>query len=214
MEPDIREKMNKIYREMSPDKIPWNMPSPPEMLVNAIGKMVSPPSELFEGGCGLGNYALYFAKLGYKVTGADISEEAIKSAVKSAEKYQVDCKFIVADLTADNLSFVEAFDLAYDWELLHHVFPEYRNNYIRNIHRALKKGGKYISLFFSEEDEHFGGKGKYRTTPIGTLLYFSSEEEVRRLIQESFHIHELTTIEIKGKFSPHKAIFLLAEKVL
>lgn len=213
MEPNIKDKMNKIYREMSPDKIPWNMPEPPQILVNSVTKSAPPFSELFEGGCGLGNYAVYFAKLGYKVTGADISDEAIKIAIESARRGQVACHFIVANLTEENFPLDGGFDLAYDWELLHHIFPEYRTNYLRNIHRALKKGGKYISVFFSEEDRSFGGEGKYRTTPLGTVLYFSNESEVRQLVQDYFRINELSTIEIRGKFTSHQVIFLSAEKI-
>ena len=99
------------------------------------------------------------------------------------------------------------YDFAYDWELLHHIFPSDRDKYISNVYRVLNPGGLYLSVFFSEESPQFGGEGKYRETPLGTVLYFSSENEVRILYESFFEIVELKTIEIRGKFAPHKAIY-------
>jgi hypothetical protein len=52
-------------------------------------------------------------------------------------------------------------------------------------------GGKYLSVCFSERNHHFGGTGKYRETPIGTILYFSSEEELKELFSAYFKIIEV-----------------------
>ena len=92
------------------------------------------------------------------------------------------------------------FDFAYDWEFLHHIFPEDRETYIRNVHKILNPGATYFSVCFSEEDPQFGGTGKYRKTRIGTTLYFSSESEIRELVSPYFTIRELKTIEVGGKF--------------
>jgi len=35
----------------------------------------------------------------------------------------------------------------------------------------------------SEKDPQFGGAGKIRKTPLGTTLYFSSEDEIRDLFR-------------------------------
>ena len=104
------------------------------------------------------------------------------------------------------------FDLAYDWELLHHIFPSDREKYINNVYRLLSPGGRYLSACFSEENTQFGGEGKYRTTPLNTTLYFSSESELKSLFESLFIIEELKTIEIKGKFGPHKAIYSLLKR--
>jgi hypothetical protein len=43
-------------------------------------------------------------------------------------------------------------------------------------------------------------------------LYFSSEEELKELFSACFKVIELKTIEIEGKFSPHRANFVFMEK--
>jgi len=97
------------------------------------------------------------------------------------------------------------FDFAYDWELLHHITPEDRPTYLQNVHNILRSNGLYFSVCFSEKDPDFGGKGKFRETPLGTILYFSSEEELKELYKPFFHVLELNTIEIRGKYGPHMA---------
>jgi hypothetical protein len=77
----------------------------------------------------------------------------------------------------------------------------------------LRSGGKYFSLCFSEEEPPlFGGKGKYRKTPLGTTLYFSSERELQELFEPLFLIEQLCTIEVAGKKGPHMAVKALMSR--
>lgn len=80
------------------------------------------PCKTIDLGCGAGNYAIYFAVIGFDVTGIDISPSAIKIAKQNAEKKRVKCNFLVRDVLGD-LEVKETFYFAYDWELLHHIFP-------------------------------------------------------------------------------------------
>ena len=57
-----------------------------------------------------------------------------------------------------------------------------------------------------------GRMQQIRKTPIGTILYFSSEKEIRNLFTPYFHIDDLKTIEISGKYAPHLAIYALMSK--
>ncbi len=198
--------MDDIYRKIPPDKIPWNMEEPPEALVELIESGKVRPCKTVDFGCGAGNYTVYLAGRGFDVTGVDISPAAISIAEENATKKGVRCRFIAADVLGDLKELKETFDFAYDWELLHHVFPEQRKKYVENVHGKLNAEGRYLSLCFSEEDPQFGGAGKYRETPLGTVLYFSSEDELRVLFEPYFHIDELRTIRISGKFAPHLAI--------
>jgi SAM-dependent methyltransferase len=106
---------------------------------------------------------------------------------KTTEK-AVECTFLAADVLGDLENVTGTFDFAYDWELLHHIFPEQRQRHVANVHRLLNPKGKYLSLCFSERDLAFGGVGKYRRTPLGTVLYFSSEGELRALFDSNFRI--------------------------
>jgi len=202
---DIREQMDQIYWEMPLEKIPWNVSEPPALLTNAVETGKIQPCPAADLGCGAGNYAVWLARQGFEVTGIDISQHAVKYAEELAAREGVTCRFVAADLLGDLKEFHERFDLAYDWELLHHIFPEDRPRYIQNVHALLQPGGLYFSLCFSERDPAFGGTGKFRDTPLGTTLYFSSEKELRELYAPHFDILELTTNEVPGKPNPHMA---------
>jgi SAM-dependent methyltransferase len=203
----IKDQMEKIYKNMAIDDIPWNFKTPPDVLENLVRTGKITPCKTIDLGCGTGNYAIYLAGEGFDVTAVDISSSAIKIAKNNASQKGIDCNFIVADILGDLKQIQSTFNFAYDWELLHHIFPSGREKYIRNVYRLLNPGGQYLSVCFSEENLQFGRVGKFRKTPLETVLYFSSENELRVLYESFFKIEELKTIEIKGKFSPHKAIY-------
>jgi len=106
------------------------------------------------------------------------------------------------------------FDFAYDWQVLHHIFPGDRDTYVRNVSSLLAPGGKYLSVCFSERNRNFGGveAGKIRTTQLNTELYFSSEKELNDLLTRYFSILDLTTIQIPGNPLPHDVVYCFMEK--
>ena len=163
--------IDKIYRETPLEKIPWNVETPPEAMVELVRSGSIKPCKTVDLGCGAGNQAVYLAGMGFSVTGVDSSAEAIRLAGENAAKKKVSCRFVVADVLGDLREIPDTFDFAYDWELLHHIYPEQRETYIANVHRLLNQGGKYLSVCFSEHDTQFGSVGKYRETALGTVLY-------------------------------------------
>jgi len=204
--------VDRIYQTLSLDQIPWNSETPPDELVHLVKDGMVRPCKAVDLGCGAGNYAIALDGLGFDVTGIDSSPTAIRIAQEHAEKAGARCRFVVADLLGDLHEIQEIFNFAYDWEFLHHIFPEDRGTYIRNVHRLTRPGALYFSVCFAESDPQFGGTGKYRTTRIGTTLYFSSEDEIRDLVSPYFAIRELRTVDIVSKFGPHRAVYLLAER--
>jgi SAM-dependent methyltransferase len=204
--------IDKIYRTVPLDNLPWNSKTPPDALVELVADRKLRPCAAVDLGCGAGNYAIYLAGLGFDMTGIDSSPTAIRIAEEQARERGADCRFIVADLLGDLHEVTGTFDFAYDWEFLHHIFPEDRETYIRNVQRILNPGATYFSVCFSEDDPQFGGTGKYRRTRIGTTLYFSTEAEIRELVSPYFSIRGLKTLEISGKIGPHVAISVLAER--
>ena len=204
--------VDRIYQKIPLDKIPWNSETPPDALVELVQDEKVRPCRAIDLGCGAGNYSIYLAGLGFDVTGVDSSRSAIKIAGEYAKKRVVRCRFIVADLLGDLQEVTGTFDFAFDWEFLHHIFPEDRTTYIKNVYKILKPEATYFSVCFSEKDPQFGGSGKYRKTRVGTTLYFSSESELRELVSPYFTIRELKTIEISGKYGSHCAVSVLAER--
>ncbi|MGI9536615.1 MAG: class I SAM-dependent methyltransferase [Desulfocapsaceae bacterium] len=208
----IEDQMDQIYSSMSLDKIPWNIEHPPDILVNLIETKRIKPCKIIDLGCGAGNYIIYLSKKGFDSTGLDISKHAIRIAQESALSKGINCKFIVGNIIKFDFEISGLFDSAFDWEVLHHVFPEDREKYVSNVAKILKPGGQYMSVCFSEDSPQFGGKGKYRKTPINTELYFSSESEMHELFSPDFNIEELKTVDIKGKFGIHKSIYAFLNK--
>jgi SAM-dependent methyltransferase len=206
---NLKDQMEHIYTNAPPDKIPWNIQEPPEQLVELVESGSVAPCRAIDLGCGLGNYAIWLAKNGFQVTGIDLSEKAINIARKQEN---LKCLFKVGDLTNTKFKADTTYEFAYDWEVLHHVFPKDRDIYIQNVVKLLQKGAKYYSVCFSEKDPDFGGTGKYRKTPMDTTLYFSSEKEIKQLLEPHFEIKKLSTIEIAGKYGPHMAVEAFAIK--
>ena len=205
---DIKTQMDGIYGGLAPEAIPWNTALPPAMLVDLVESGEIAPCEAIDLGCGAGNYVVWLASRGFHVTGIDVSLKALEMAERLAATLGVSCRFVPADLTMAGVDDLAGhFDFAYDWEVLHHVFPEARAGYAANVHRLLRPGGRYLSVCFSEEDApRFGGEGQWCRTPLGTLLYLSSEQEIAALFEPFFRIDELRTVEVAGKYGSHLAI--------
>ena len=212
MNKENQKRMDEVYKNMPLEEIPWNRETPPDLLVDLIntGKLL--PCKAIDLGCGAGNYAIYLAEKGFDVTGVDFSSTAIKIAEENAKARRVKCKFITADVV-DQLSKISGrWDFAYDWGLLHHILPEHREKYVKNVYGILNPKAKYLSLCFSEKDKGFEGDEKYRKTFIGSTLYFSCEDELRELFAPYFDIIELRTTEITGKFETHVFNYVFMSK--
>ncbi len=108
-------------------------------------------SRILDVGCGSGWLCEYFARLGYPMTGLDISPELIRLANErlSSLPYGVDqrtkpsYRFLVHDIEAAPLA--ETFDAVICYDALHHFEDE--NAVLRNIGEMLELGGQ---LFIAE----------------------------------------------------------------
>jgi cyclopropane fatty-acyl-phospholipid synthase-like methyltransferase len=188
------------------------MEKPPDQLTEQIESGLITPCKTIDLGCGAGNNSVYLAKKGFEVTGVDISQTAIKYAVDNAKKHKIDCRFMVMDLARQKFDLNDKFDFAFEWEVLHHIFPEQRIRYLNNVFSLLNSNAQYLSVSFSIEDSAFGGKGKIRETPLGTMLYFSTLNELIELFSGRFKVLESKVIGIRGLPDEHRANYILAQK--
>ncbi len=209
----LKERMDAIYRDLGVDAIPWNIEAPPEVLVELFESGRVRPCDAVDLGCGLGNHAIWLASIGFHVTGIDLSSEAVARADTLAREKGISCRFVAKDMSGEVTGLDESFDFAYDWKVLHHVFPEHREGWAANVDRVLRAGGTYVSVCFSDaEPTGFPGSGKYRETPLGTTLYLSSENEIRAVFEERFEIESMDTIIVPGKSQPHTAVRTIMRK--
>lgn len=123
-----------------------------EGVVNWIlGQTNKPEMEILDLGCGPGLYAELFAQMEHAVTGVDFSENSIAYARKQANEKHLKINYLNQDYL--NLDFFERFDLVIliylDFCVL---LPEARDRVLKNIHKALKKGGLFICDIVNEKN--------------------------------------------------------------
>jgi SAM-dependent methyltransferase len=98
--------------------------------------------ELLDFGCGMGEESIYFAKLGARVTGIDISEVGIETLKRRAAHHRLEVA--AHRMRADPTAFADAsFDRVHGLGILHHVGIEAG---LREVHRVLRPGGLGVFL--------------------------------------------------------------------
>lgn len=85
--------MKRIYRKIPLNEIPWNIETPPDVLVELVDSGKVKPRKTIDLGCGTGNYAIYLASAGFDVRGIDISPTAIKIAKKKRKEERNQMQF-------------------------------------------------------------------------------------------------------------------------
>lgn len=103
---------------------------------------LSEGSKVLDLGVGSGWTSIFLAKMGYVVTGLDISPEMIKIACAKAKRENVNVNFKVMDMEKINID--EKFDAILIYDTLHHCF--YESQVIANCKKLLKNQGKILII--------------------------------------------------------------------
>ncbi len=154
---------NEFYKDKE-KKIPFFNNLPDEHLVTYVEQRTIFPKRVLDLGCGNGRNAIYFAKLGCKVTAVDLSEEAIRWAQEQAMKANVQIELIchnIFDLQFNG----QTFDFIYDSGLFHHLAPHRRLSYIQFIEKHLESGSHFALSVFKEN-------GKYGGSALPDIDYY------------------------------------------
>lgn len=93
-------------------------------------------------GCGIGSHALTLARMGWRVTGVDISDHAIRIANAAAEEQGLPARFIAADTTTWPPD--QQYDLVYSTYALPGGAGSHK--VLRTAIRALRPGGTLIAV--------------------------------------------------------------------
>lgn len=136
----------------------------PSLFAKSIAEYLVKGRTVLELGCGNGRDSLFFQALGLHVTAIDASDEVIK-------KLQTDYKdesicFICDDFVCSSVVYSGQYDYCYSRFSLHAINEEQEDEMIKNVHKVLKKGGKFFVEVRSVHDELYGrgecvGKNAY-----------------------------------------------------
>ncbi|WP_440945098.1 class I SAM-dependent methyltransferase [Methanosarcina sp. T3] len=158
---------------------PWDVGHPQSAFEGLIKSREIKPGRTLDIGCGRGDNAIMLAMSGCDVTGIDIAKSAISDAKEKAMEKRVKVNFVVGDiLQMDRLFRKDEFDIIIDSGLFHTMTDEERPIFAQQVHRVLKKDGKYFMLCFSDKEP--GGYGPRRVskaeientfTPLFNIMY-------------------------------------------
>jgi 2-polyprenyl-3-methyl-5-hydroxy-6-metoxy-1,4-benzoquinol methylase len=128
---------------MGDEHRPWN---PYWFLCESVAaEFRSHDQRLLDFGCGPGIYSVIFGKVGYHVSGFDISPSNVAIAEQLAAKYDLSHTVQFNIGTAERLDYPdEYFDVVVGIDILHHVDIAHS---VKECLRVLKKGG---AAFFKE----------------------------------------------------------------
>ena len=121
------------------ERRPWN---PYWFVYETVRDLYSKDNRLLDVGCGTGVASVRFAKIGYHVSGFDISPENVDIATKRGLHYDLQNQVEFSTQTAENLNYPdEYFDIVVGIDILHHIEIA---KAIRECHRVLKPGGAAV----------------------------------------------------------------------
>ncbi|RPG33973.1 MAG: class I SAM-dependent methyltransferase [Muricauda sp. TMED12] len=107
-------------------------------ILDSFVRQLPKGSELLDGGCGLGEWTVYYTRSGYRAVGLDVSELTIS---KLKERFE-DCEFTVADIRKSGFE-SDRFDLYFSWGTFEH-FEEGFGPVMSEAFRILKPGGRLL----------------------------------------------------------------------
>ena len=116
-------------------------------------------------GCGTGEHALMAAGLGLDTTGIDVAPAAIAIARRKAEERRLQVRFLVGD-ALDLAALGTAFDTVIDCGLFHIFDDDDRARYVGSLAAAVRPGGRYHMLCFSDRQPGDWGPRRVRKDEI------------------------------------------------
>ena len=161
---------------------------------------------ILDAGCGTGSLAIDFKKQkpNLNIYAIDADKDMLKIAAEKAEKEKA--KIIFNMSLIQNLPFPDSyFDIVYSSLVFHHLPGKVKKEAVKEIHRVLKKGGKFFLADFGKANNLFEA-----IFPLFALLFEEGYDNYKgnlpAILKERFPI-----IKEIGRYKMG-IIFLLAGK--
>ena len=181
------------------ERYPWDLVVT-FLMSNAPRGETTEARSVLEVGCGTGNNLWFAAREGFKVSGIEASPAAVE---KAAARFKDDR--LLGDLRVGSfcsLPFEDSsFDFVIDRAALVCVDENRQTQAIDEIHRCLKRGGKFLHNTYTTDHASIRGteknpNGMYGPVTKGSVagsgeLRFVNEQEVKRLFSGSWKINNL-----------------------
>ncbi len=188
-----------FYKENKVEEMPWYEKNLDLDLEYQINSMNLTQGKFLDLGTGPGTQAIQLDKLGFEVTGSDIS----KNAIEKAKQLSSNVSFVVDDIL--NSSFPDdSFDFILDRGCFHVLEPSLRKDYLNQIKKILKDDGiLFLKVMSIEEKGLPKDEGPYRF----------SQQEVIDTFEKDFEIIEIKPTVYYGTLDPlPKALFAVIKQ--
>ncbi|TMC53381.1 MAG: class I SAM-dependent methyltransferase [Chloroflexi bacterium] len=163
---------------------PWDIgrPQPDFVRLADAGKLAG---QVLDVGCGTGEQVMLAATHGAEALGVDIAELAIQRAREKAQERGILATFQVGDVMhLDRLG--RQFDVITDSGLFHVFSDSERPAFVSSLRSALRPGGTYYMMCFS--DEQPGDWGPRRVSKAEIRASFTDGWSVRSIEPAQFAI--------------------------
>ena len=187
------------YKETNVEEMPWYEKNLDHDLENEIKSKNLKTGNFLDLGTGSGTQALELSKYDFKVTGTDISPNAIEKAKKLSNKIT----FMVDDIL--NSKFPEkAFDFIFDRGLFHIFDISQRPQYVNQIKRILTDNGTLFLKCMSVNEKNLHDND---------MPHKLSKQELINSFNDDFNIQKIEDSIFHGtlEFEP-KALFAVLKK--
>jgi SAM-dependent methyltransferase len=143
------------------------------------------PGRALDLGCGMGRATIYLAQCGWKATGIDAVERALRVARRRAAGCGVDVEFVRGDVThLDRAGITGKFDLFIDLGCFHILSDPERRLYSESIARVATADARLILFALGPNKFVLGPRGAQREDielsllPNWTIVWSTSENEL------------------------------------
>jgi SAM-dependent methyltransferase len=143
---------------------PWDIGRPQQAFAR-LAEAGQLRGRVLDVGCGTGEHALMAAALGLETVGVDAAPTAIAIAKGKAEKRSVSVRFLVGD-ALDLPALGTTFDSVIDCGLFHIFDDDDRARYVVSLAAAVRSGGRYHMLCFSDRQPGDWGPRRVRADEI------------------------------------------------
>jgi len=187
---------DRLYNDLEVEFMPWYLPDLDPDLKEALAEYHLDSGSFLDVGTGPGTQAIALSKMGFDVTGVDISEKAIEKAKKLDEKIH----FIHDDILNTRIN--QKFNSIFDRGCFHIIDQGKRTLYISEIAKLLVPGGNLFLKCFSDKNPDTG---------FGPYLF--SRSMIESLFKDRFIIRSIKDSVYQSLSSQeHQTLFAVLKK--